>query len=119
MSDKKKNKQTEKYPEQPSFNSTAPASCVPVGSAAHAVVSRSVGPPDDDGDLGDVGARHCRHHFGSIFGNSSSFVLSTHHEAYSADTGGRRAHETKVGNGRQRTVYFPLTWVNMGEEDVN
>lgn len=54
---------------------------VPVGSATHAVVPGSVGPPDNDGDLGDVGARHCRHHFGSVFGDSSSFVLPAHHEA--------------------------------------
>lgn len=55
---------------------------LPVGPAAHAVVAGAVGAAHDDGDLGDVGARHRRHHLGPVLGNPSRFILPAHHEAW-------------------------------------
>lgn len=52
----------------------------PVGSPTHAVVSSSVRSADNHGDFRNFGARHSRHHFGSIFRNSSCFSLPSHHE---------------------------------------
>lgn len=58
---------------------------IPVRSAAHAVVSCTVRAADDDGNLGHAGTGDRSNHLGSILGDSSRFILPTHHEACDGD----------------------------------
>lgn len=58
---------------------------IPVGSATHAIVSRTIGAANDNSNLGYTGTGNRSNHLGSILGNSSCFILPTHHEAWDED----------------------------------
>lgn len=58
---------------------------IPVGSATHAIVSCTVWTTDDHRDLGHIGTSNCSDHLGSILGDSTSFILPTHHEAWNGN----------------------------------
>lgn len=52
----------------------------PVRSATHSVVSSAVRATNDDCKLWNTCWSDCGHHFGSIFGNSTSFCFLSNHE---------------------------------------
>src|SRR6267142_246209 len=50
-------------------------------SAAHAVVARSEGPADDDGEFRDAAAGDCGHQLRAVFGDTARLVFLSDHEA--------------------------------------